>query len=302
MYIGELAAIGAAIVWACATWIYGQFGHRFSAMQLNIVKGVVASGMMLLVMPLIPMPEFEMSANHFWILAISGVIGIAIGDSAYFAALKRIGANKTLLLESLAPPLSGVLALMFLGAALTLQSWLGVVITTLAVTFVVFQPSQSVNGEADSKNKAQWSGIGFGLVASVCQASGVVISHYALVAGDIPPLLGALIRLTIGVFVVMLVIPFVESKPYSSMKKDLWEMTKFDKLWLLGAIFVGTFLALWLQQVALKNANPAIAQTLIATSPVFILVIYVLKGEKISKQSVIGTLAALGGISLFFYQ
>lgn len=139
-------------------------------------------------------------------------------------------------------------------------------------------------------------------MASVCQASGVVISHYALVAGDIPPLLGALIRLTIGVFVVMLIIPFVESKPYSSMKKDLWEMTKFDKLWLLGAIFVGTFLALWLQQVALKNANPAIAQTLIATSPVFILVIYVLKGEKISKQSVIGTLAALGGISLFFYQ
>ncbi|MEZ8629221.1 DMT family transporter [Vibrio lentus] len=300
MYIGELAAIGAAIVWACATWIYGQFGHRFSAMQLNIVKGVVASGMMLFVMPLIPMPEFELSANHFWILAISGVIGIAIGDSAYFAALKRIGANKTLLLESLAPPLSGVLALMFLGAALTLQSWLGVVITTLAVTFVVFQPSKSASG--DSSDKAQWSGIGYGLVASVCQASGVVISHYALVAGDVPPLLGALIRLTIGVFAVMLVIPFVDKKPYKSIKRDLWAMTKLDKLWLLGAIFVGTFLALWLQQVALKNANPAIAQTLIATSPVFILVIYALKGEKVSKQSLIGTLVALGGISLFFYQ
>lgn len=300
MYIGEIAAIGAAIVWACATWIYGQFGHRFSAMQLNIVKGVVASVMMLLVMPLIPMPEFELSANHFWILAISGVIGIAIGDSAYFAALKRIGANKTLLLESLAPPLSGVLALMFLGATLALQSWLGVIITTLAVTFVVFQPSKS---ESDvSSDKVQWSGIGFGLVASVCQASGVVVSHYALVAGDIPPLLGALIRLTIGVFVVMLIIPFVENKPYSSIKRDLWEMTKLDKLWLLGAIFVGTFLALWLQQVALKNANPAIAQTLIATSPVFILVIYALKGEKVSKQSLIGTLAAVGGISLFFYQ
>ena len=300
MYIGEIAAIGAAIVWACATWIYGQFGHRFSAMQLNIVKGLVASVMMLLVMPLIPMPDFELSANHFWILAISGFIGIAIGDSAYFAALKRIGANKTLLLESLAPPLSGVLALMFLGAALTLQSWLGVVITTLAVTFVVFQPSNSVSD--DSTNQTQWSGIGYGLVASVCQASGVVISHYALVSGDIPPLLGALIRLTIGVFAVMMIIPFVERKPYSSIKRDLWEMTKLDKLWLLSAIFVGTFLALWLQQIALKNANPAIAQTLIATSPVFILVIYALKGEKVSKQSLIGTLAAVGGISLFFYQ
>lgn len=299
MYIGEVAAIGAAIVWACATWIYGQFGHRFSAMQLNIIKGFVASVMMLIVMPLIPMPEFELSANHFWILAISGIIGIAIGDSAYFAALKRIGANKTLLLESLAPPLSGVLTLMFLGAALTLQSWLGVVITTLAVTFVVFQPSNSVS--EDSTNQAQWIGIGYGLVASVCQASGVVISHYALVSGDIPPLLGALIRLTIGVFAVMMIIPFVERKPYSSIKRDLWDMTKLDKLWLLSAIFVGTFLALWLQQIALKNANPAIAQTLIATSPVFILVIYALKGEKVSKQSLIGTLAAVGGISLFFY-
>ena len=300
MYIGEVAAIGAAIVWACATWIYGQFGHRFSAMQLNIIKGFVASVMMLIVMPLIPMPEFELSANHFWILAISGIIGIAIGDSAYFAALKRIGANKTLLLESLAPPLSGVLALMFLGAALTLQSWLGVVITTLAVTFVVFQPSNSVSD--DSTNQAQWIGIGYGLVASVCQASGVVISHYALVSGDIPPILGALIRLTIGVLAVMMIIPFVERKPYSSIKRDLWDMTKLDKLWLLSAIFVGTFLALWLQQIALKNANPAIAQTLIATSPVFILVIYTLKGEKVSKQSLIGTLAAVGGISLFFYQ
>ncbi|MGF1754643.1 DMT family transporter [Vibrio makurazakiensis] len=292
-YVGEFAAIGAAVVWAGATWIYGQFGHRFSALQLNIVKGIVASGMMLVVMPFLPMPDLELSPAHFWVLAFSGVIGIAIGDSAYFASLKRIGANKTLLLESLAPPLSGVLALTFLGAALTLQSWLGVIITTLAVTFVVFQPNNS--GE-----KTAWSGIGFGLVASVCQASGVVISHYALVAGDIPPLLGALIRLSVGVAAVMLLIPWVERKPFSSMVTNLKSMHSRDKLWLLSAIFVGTFLALWLQQVALKHANPAIAQTLIATSPVFILVIYALKGERVSRNSIIGTLVALGGISLFF--
>ena len=98
--------------------------------------------MMMFVIPLMPMPELNIETNHILVLAISGIIGIAIGDSAYFAALKRIGANKTLLLESLAPPLSGVLALMLLGAALSIQSWLGVIITTLAVTFVVFQPSQ----------------------------------------------------------------------------------------------------------------------------------------------------------------
>ncbi|GAL27046.1 Gll3359 protein [Vibrio variabilis] len=265
-----------------------------SAMQLNIIKGVLASTMMLLVMPFIPMPTVELKSSYVLILGISGVIGIAIGDSAYFASLKRIGAGKTLLLESLAPPLSGVLALMFLGTALGFQSWLGVVITTVAVTAVVFQP----NGNGNEKTSL--SGIGFGLVASVCQATGVVISHFALVQGDLPPLLGAFIRLTIGVAVVACLVPLLEKKPYRSMVQQGRTMKAVSWYWLIAAIFVGTFLALWLQQIALKHANPAVAQTLIATSPLFILIIYAVRGEQISRRSVVGTLCALLGISLFF--
>ncbi|WP_159737820.1 DMT family transporter [Vibrio atypicus] len=293
---GEIAAICAAIVWALATWIYSQFSHRFTAMQLNILKGCIASLMMLVVLPFGAMPESSIETTHLVVLAISGVIGIAIGDSAYFASLKRIGANKTLLLESLAPPLSGVLALVALGSVLSMQSWLGVLITTLAVTFVIFQPDTA------NPSKANWVGIGYGLLASVCQASGVVISHYALVAGDLPPLLGALIRLSVGVLAVAVVIQFIEKRPFADIKQHVRELTRPSFLWLLAAIFVGTFLALWLQQIALKHANPAIAQTLIATSPLFMLFIYLFKGEKVTVKSALGTLAAIGGISLFFIQ
>ncbi|MCA0934341.1 DMT family transporter [Vibrio alginolyticus] len=292
-YLGEIAAISAAVVWAMATWIYSQFSHRFSALQLNVVKGVVASFMMLAVMPLSSQQILNhIEPVHLVVLAISGVIGIAIGDSAYFASLKRIGPNKTLLLESLAPPLSGILALMFLGSELTLQSWFGVLVTTAAVTFVVFQPS--------SGERTNWSGIAFGLLASVCQASGVVISHYALVAGDLPPILGAFIRLSIGVLAVCVVIKFFERAPFAGIKQHLFGMGTKALSWLFLAIFVGTFLALWLQQVALKNANPAIAQTLIATSPLFILIIYIIKGDRIGMKSILGTVTALLGISLFF--
>lgn len=292
---GEIAAIGAAIAWAVATWIYSQFSHRFSALQLNIVKGVIASAMMLMVLPFEGAVEPSIETQHLIILAVSGVVGIAIGDSAYFASLKRIGANKTLLLESLAPPLSGVLALLALGSVLSVQSWLGVVVTTLAVTYVIFQPSEA-------NSEMSWSGVAFGLLASVCQASGVVISHYALVAGDLPPLLGAFIRLTVGVLAVMVVINLFEANPYKGIKQHLKELSSGALLWLIGAIFVGTFLALWLQQVALKHANPAIAQTLIATSPLFILIIYLIKGQRVSAKSALGTLVAVGGISLFFVQ
>lgn len=292
---GEIAAIGAAMVWALATWIYSQFSHRFSALQLNILKGVIASLMMLVVLPFDAQFDQPISKEHLLILALSGVIGIAVGDSAYFASLKRIGANKTLLLESLAPPLSGVLAIVALGSTLSSQSWLGVMITTLAVTFVIFQPTEN------SRNMS-WSGVAFGLLASVCQATGVVISHYALVAGDLPPLLGALIRLSVGVIAVIVVIQFVEKAPFRMIKHHVKELASQAFLWLLGAIFVGTFLALWLQQVSLKYANPAIAQTLIATSPLFMLVIYLFKGQRIDAKSAVGTVVAVGGISLFFIQ
>lgn len=293
-FVGEIAAVSAALAWAVATWLYSQFSHRFSALQLNIVKGVIASLMMLLILPVTMGSPVEISEGHFIILAISGVIGIAVGDSAYFASLKRIGPNKTLLLESLAPPLSGILAIVALGSVLPLQSWFGVVITTVAVTSVVFQ---SEDGAPIS-----WSGVGFGLLASTCQATGVVISHYALVAGDINPLLGALIRLSIGVVAVMLVIGLIERQPYRGISQHLKGLGSNGFIWLLAAIFIGTFLALWLQQIALKHANPAVAQTLIATSPLFMLVIYMLKGDAITKKSVVGTLAALMGISLFFIQ
>ncbi|WP_047042041.1 DMT family transporter [Vibrio mexicanus] len=290
---GEIAALGAACVWAFATWIYGQFSHQFSALQLNIVKGVIASLMMLILLPFTSTDTSTIEINHWLILGLSGVIGIAIGDSAYFASLKRIGANKTLLLESLAPPLSGVLALALLGSVLGIQAWLGVIVTTVAVTFVIFQPSKV--GEQQS-----WSGIGFGLLASVCQASGVVISHYALVAADMSPLLGALVRLSVGVVAVVGVVLILEKSPIQNMMSNLKSLSQRAFLWLLCAIFVGTFLALWLQQIALKYANPAVAQTLIATSPLFILIISLVKGESISKRTIFGTVCAVGGISLFF--
>ncbi|CAM4209999.1 DMT family transporter [Vibrio neonatus] len=291
-FVGEIAAVSAAMVWAIATWIYGQFSHRFSALQLNIIKGVVGSAMMLLVLPLLPVPHIEISSQHALILGLSGVIGIAIGDSAYFAALKRIGPNNTLLLESLAPPLSGVFALIFLGLGLSMLNWMGIFVTTIAVVFVVIQPSSSGNN-AHSK-----SGIAYGLLASVCQASGVVISHFALVAGDINPLLGALLRLSIGVLAVAMIIPFFQPKPFTHLLSSAKKMAKTDRYYLLAAITVGTFLALWLQQVALKYANPAIAQTLIAASPLFMLLIYKIKGLSLSGRSIFGTLVAILGVAM----
>lgn len=77
-------------------------------------------------------------------------------------------------------------------------------------------------------------------------------------------------------------------------------MLQKDWLLLLAAIFIGTFIALWLQQIALKYANPAVAQTLIATSPLFMLGIYKLKGQKLTRRAILGTISAVVGVSIIF--
>jgi drug/metabolite transporter (DMT)-like permease len=291
--IGEIAALTAAFFWALASVLYGRFSHHFNAIQLNLIKGVVASSLMLVTLPLLPDVSFSLTQHHFYILLLSGVIGIAIGDSAYFASLSRIGVNKTLLLESIAPPLSGVLAVVILGSLLSWQSWLGIIITTFSVCLVVIQPQQ---GEQPPNAK----GIAFGLLASICQASGVVISHYALVAGDIEPLLGAVIRLLAGVGILFFGLLFFQKTKLNDIFTLSKAMKSKELLILLAAIVIGTFLTLWLQQIALKYANPAIAQTLIATSPLFLLLFAVIKGRIPSTRTMVGTMSAVLGISLFF--
>ena len=70
--------------------------------------------------------------------------------------------------------------------------------------------------------------------------------------------------------------------------------------WLLSAMIIGTYLAIWLQQVSFKMTEVAIAQTLLATSPLFGLGIGLIAGEKITLRSVVGVVLATVGIAMLF--
>ena len=67
-----------------------------------------------------------------------------------------------------------------------------------------------------------------------------------------------------------------------------------------AAIFLGTFLGLWLQQVSLKWASTGVSQTLLATSPLFVLPLAAWTKEQVSARAVVGAIVALGGVALLF--
>lgn len=75
------------------------------------------------------------------LLLASGVVGIAMGDSLYFAALRRLGTRRTLTLEAGGPALSLLGGALFLAELPSWHQGLGVALICLSVALVARQPS-----------------------------------------------------------------------------------------------------------------------------------------------------------------
>jgi len=290
---GELAALSAAFLWALATALYSGIGQHIPPLELNLAKGVIATAMLLLTLILHGDLLTTIEPLALGLLLLSGVVGIGLGDTAYLESLKRLGARRTLILEMLAPPSAGLIALIFLGERPGIGAWCGIALTLLGVAWVVTERAPDLH---DSP-KRLWRGTSFGLLAALAQASGAVLSHAALTQTSISPLWSTLFRLAAGVLTLLLWLPLTKQPVGHWLKlqqsRQLWGVIVF-------ATFTGTYLGIWLQQTSLKFTNAGIAQTLLATSPLFVLPIAACRGEAVSRRAILGALIALGGIGLLF--
>lgn len=120
---GELAALGAAFLWALSAVVYARLGQKIPPLALNLSKGVIAIALIALTLIVQRNYLTEINAVALGLLLLSGVLGIGLGDTFYFEALNSLGARRTLLLEALAPPLAALIALTFLQEALSLRAW-----------------------------------------------------------------------------------------------------------------------------------------------------------------------------------
>src|SRR5690606_8835557 len=181
--IGPLAALTAALFWALATLLYSQAGSYLSAAQLNLVKGIVACPLLVLAGWFTgQLLAIEGNLATYLLLA-SGVIGITLGDTLYFAALRRLGPWHTMLLEYLAPPFAALLAWLLLAQGMR---WYEVVAALVIISgiFVVI----SEKPKSAERVQLNMSGIAAGVGAALCQALGLVMSFHALQEFEMSPL------------------------------------------------------------------------------------------------------------------
>ncbi|MBF2036739.1 MAG: DMT family transporter [Leptolyngbyaceae cyanobacterium T60_A2020_046] len=270
-----------------STVMFGRLGKHLSPLVLNAVKGLIAIALITATLLVQGKLEFTLPLPVVGWLLLSGAIGIGLGDTAYFAALNHLGARRVLLLESLAPPMAALLAWGFLSERLSSLAWIGISLTVLGVAWVI---AERVPGRGGIVQPGR--GIVLGLLAALGQATGAVISRGVLANSDIDPLLSGLLRIGAGLAVlgVLLVRQGQGRQPWVPLRS----------LQILGlvsvAAFFGTYLAIWLQQIAFKFAPAGIAQALTATSPLFVLPIAIALGDRVSGRAVLGVCAALGGV------
>lgn len=288
-FIGEIAALSAALLWAISSVVYSRLGLRIAPLQLNLYKGIIAIAFIIITLFIQRATFTDISISTIALLALSGIIGIGLGDTAYFTALNSLGARRTLLMETSSPPMGALLALIFIGEQLNYSTWCGILLTIVGIAWVISERNP-VNNLTVS-----FQGIIWGILAAIAQAVGSVISRFALIQSDISPLESTLIRLVGGTVIVLGLLFF----PTTKAKTD-WQFSLRSLGIIAIAAFGSTYLGIWLQQTSLKFAPTGIAQTFLATSPLFILPIVALQGERISLRAILGVLVSLGGIAIMF--
>jgi drug/metabolite transporter (DMT)-like permease len=291
-HLGEIAALSAAFLWAISSVVYSHLGLKISPLQLNLYKGIIAIALIGVTLAWQETALTDISWYTIGWLSLSGVIGIGLGDTAYFAALNSLGARRTLLLETASPPIGALLALIIIGERLTPIAWCGILLTIIGIAWVISERNPMDNVSISRQ------GIIWGSLAAIAQAVGSVISRFALIQSNISPLESALVRLVAGTMIVIGLL-FIPSGIQTQVKPKL----SLRSLGIIAIAATGsTYLGIWLQQVSLKFAPTGIAQTFLATSPLFVLPIVALQGERINLRSILGVFISLSGIAFMFWR
>lgn len=285
--IGVLAALAAALCWTLSSTLWRQLPTSLTAAQLNLLKNWLALPLLapaLLWHPWPPQPP----AHALWLLGLSGLVGIAVGDSLYFAALRRLGTRRTLTLDAGGPAVTAVAGLVWLAEVPTLQQWLGLGLISAALVLVALQQPA---GPAAPAPAVQRLGVLLALGALLAGSAGALLARAALRDGALEPVQAALVRLLVAALVLLPLargLPGWPPRPRPPQRR--WP------LWLLATL-LGTSAGIALQQTALQRLPGGIAVSLLATAPLMALPLAPLEGDRPGWRGLLAALLALAGLT-----
>lgn len=291
---GEISALLAAALWAIGSLLYSRI--RLSAIGISFAKNLIAS--VVLAVHLAIQSYFDqvpfLNANWnawFW-LGLSGILGIVVGDTFYFRSLQILGPRRALMVATTSPLFAGIGGWFFLGESLLPMAICGMLLTLGGVTGVVADRKAASESPGLFPGTSM-QGVIFGVLGAIFSAIGAVASRHGL--QDCEPLEASLIRILVSAVAGCLVVIAARQLRQTISIVCQWSVMRA----FLPAVLCGTWLGIWLSQVAYKHSNVAIAMTLLSTTPLFATpLVRVMHGVRVSRFGVYATIVAVIGIFL----
>jgi len=303
-YLGELAALATAALWAFSSIAFTMGGQRVGSVIVNrmrLLMAVLLLGTAHWLLLGRPFPSDAGLQRFLW-LGASGLVGLVIGDSMLFQCYVLVGARIGVLVLSLSPVAGALLAWLFLGEVLTLPEVGAMALALAGVAWVVLERGKGgVTRAPDGKayEGGYGRGILFGVGAAVCQATGLVLAKPGLADG-FPALSGTIIRMVTAMIAMWLI-----AAATGTAGRTIRRVRADHKaaLAILAGAFIGPFMGVWLSLIAVQSARVGIASTLMAMTPVVSLpLVPIFFKERVSPRAVLGTLIAIAGIALMILQ
>jgi drug/metabolite transporter (DMT)-like permease len=285
--VGELAALAASGLWAFASILWTRLGAHTAPLPLNFVKTGLAAIMLAVGIPLAG-ASFDASSTDLLLLAASGVLGLTLGDTAYFHALQNIGPRRTLLIWTLTPFVTALMAWAALDEPLTAHLSGAILLTIGGVALVVTDRASSkhVSGRVAV-------GVTFALLSVGAQAGSNVVVKFA--GADVGAFSASVVRLAAGTAGLGVQLGLLRrlGEAMGPLKEGRSVAT------VVVATFFGTVLGIWFSVYGvLHSSQVAVAATLNSLSPIFVLPLsWWLLGERFGARAVAGAFVAVAGVA-----
>jgi len=289
--LGDFYAILTALCWSCGVIFFEIAGRVLNSLQISLLKNIVGvlGFISFIILQGDPFPDFI--GQEYFILIISGIIGVAIGDIFFLASLRRIGSSLSAIVSTGYTISIFILAFLMFGEVISFISYLGGVLVILGVVI------GTIDRDLERTPKEILYGVSFGLLANLCTAYSVLLLRPIMDVHPVVPI--ALIRFSIGMIISAFGILYLNGK--FALRETI--LKGFSNYNLLAGAFFGTFLSVifWLAGFKYTLAGRAAIYNQLSTIFIILLASVFLNQHMTKRKWVAVSLALMGSFIVSLY-
>jgi drug/metabolite transporter (DMT)-like permease len=296
-FAGEAVCLLTALLWAVAVALFRGPVLAHGARAVNLVKlllGATLQGLTVLALGQAHVLSAA-STRTILLLVVSGVIGLAMGDTALFGAVARLGVHRTLLLQTLAPIFAALVAWGWQGELPTPHELIGAAVILAGVALVVAPGRGQITSTPATPKVATplVAGVLLGVLAAMGQGVGLVLAKEGMI--EMPVVPASFLRLAAAAVGLTL----LTATPLRVMQVRKLFTAPILLRRVVPATLLGTYVALFLMMLGIALAPAAIAATLLSVSPIYgLLIDTFVHRQPVTARGLAGTLLAVAGVAV----